>query len=103
MYWKNSWMSTFKIYLRKFLTVPFTELDSNKKVTNNTTSSTGNTVVGKTLAVFSLPQILKNCQCLDGQVGNTFLAEITILQRSGCFNTSPTLTLELKCNGYGTF
>ena len=27
------------------------------------------TVVGETLAVFSLPQIRKNCQCLDGQVG----------------------------------
>ena len=31
------------------------------------------TVVGETLAVFSLPQIQKNCQCLDGQVDKTFL------------------------------
>ena len=32
-----------------------------------------NTVVGETLAVLTLPQIRKNCQCLDGQVGKTFL------------------------------
>ena len=31
------------------------------------------TVVGETLAVFRLPQIRKNGQCLDGQVGKTFL------------------------------
>ena len=31
------------------------------------------TVVGETLAVFRLPQIRKNCQCLNGQVGKTFL------------------------------
>ena len=31
-----------------------------------------NTVVGETLAVFSLPQIRKTCQCLDGQVDTTF-------------------------------
>ena len=30
------------------------------------------TVVGETLAVFSLPQIRKTCQCLDGQVDITF-------------------------------
>ena len=32
-----------------------------------------NTVVGETLAVFRLPKIRKNCQCLDGQVGKNFL------------------------------
>ena len=31
------------------------------------------TVGGETLAVFSLPQIKKNCQCLDGQVDKIFL------------------------------
>ena len=30
------------------------------------------TVVGETLAVFSLPRIRKTCQCLDGQVDTTF-------------------------------
>ena len=31
------------------------------------------TVVGEALAVFRLPKIRKNCQCLDGQVGKNFL------------------------------
>ena len=43
----------------------------NKKVL--ITSLVTYTVVGETLVVFWLPQIWKNCQCLDGQVGKTFL------------------------------
>ena len=36
-------------------------------------SENSDTVVGETLAVFSVPKIWKTGQCLAGQVGKTFL------------------------------